>query len=97
MVKTPRTRHSSSGRDPVTIELGPDVHAGSVDAVLVYSANAAALLAARVQGLETATFVCISPRVAEVLARPGGKILAAGEPNETALLKLLGEAVKPAS
>ena len=24
MVKTPRTRHSNSERDPVTIELGPD-------------------------------------------------------------------------
>lgn len=74
-----------------------------VDYALVYSANAAELLAERMKAeelrglFESTTMVCISARVAEALTGLGGKILVAGEPSETALLKALQDAVKPAS
>lgn len=75
----------------------------AVDCVLVYSANAAALLAKIVQAkdlqgrFEATTFICMSERVSEALAGGGRKILVAAEPNETALLKMLREAAGAAS
>ena len=75
----------------------------AVDCALVYSANAAARLAEIVQAadlqgrFEGTTFICISDRVSKELAGAGRKILVAEEPNETALLKMLHGAVRPAS
>lgn len=75
----------------------------AVDCALVYSANAAARLAGIVQAtdlqgrFEDTAFICISDRVSQELAGAGRKILVAEEPNETALLKMLHGAVRPAS
>lgn len=74
-----------------------------LDYALVYSANAATLLAERMRvdqlrGLfEKTTMICMSARVADALEGAGGKIAVAAEPSETALLKALRDAVKPAS
>ncbi len=85
--------------------------AGDIDAALVYSASAADRLASLLMeprmraSCANTIFICISQRVAQELAgperkpgrEPGCKILVAAEPNEAALLKVLGAAVKPAS
>lgn len=74
-----------------------------IDCALVYSANAAARLAEIVQVPDlqgrfgNTIFICISDRVSQQLAGEGRKILVAEEPNETALLKVLHGAVRPAS
>jgi len=87
--------------DTVSLEPEAGVADGNpVDFVLVYSANAASRLAEaeELAGMTAgAVFICISERVAEALGSMGGKILVAEEPNETAVLKVLGAAVKPAS
>lgn len=74
------------------------------DYALVHSANAAESLAGlmsrpELSGLfEKSTLVCISSRVANAFGgHPAGKIMVADEPNEEALLALLGEAAGPAS
>jgi uroporphyrinogen-III synthase len=75
----------------------------AVDYALVYSANAAARLAEIVQApdlqgrFDGTIFLCISDRVSKELAGAGHKILVAEEPNETAMLKVLHCAVRPAS
>lgn len=75
----------------------------AVDCALVYSANAAARLAEIVQAsdlqdrFDGTIFLCISDRVSKELAGAGRKILVAEEPNETAMLKVLHGAVRPAS
>lgn len=83
----------------------------AIDVALVYSASAADRLASLVTEPEISgrcvntIFICISDRVAQELAGlefspesgPGRKILVAEEPNETAMLKVLGAAVRPAS
>lgn len=69
----------------------------SIDYVLVYSANAAEVLTAtmrqpELEGLfENTVFACISGRVAEALGGwPGNRKQTASEPDEPALLSLLG-------
>lgn len=75
-----------------------------IDYILVYSANAAEVLAAtrrrpQLEGLfENAVFACISGRVAEALGDwPGKRIQTAPEPDEPALLSLLGRVTDKAS
>lgn len=75
-----------------------------IDVALVYSAGAAVQLASLLTGprmrsrCADTTFICISARVARELAGAepghGRKILVAAEPNEAALLKVLGAAVR---
>lgn len=74
------------------------------DFALVHSANAAESLAGLMGRPELSgllgktTIVCISPRVADAFeGHPAGEILVAGEPNEEALLALLGQAAGLAS
>ncbi|MEP9387502.1 uroporphyrinogen-III synthase [Mesorhizobium sp. KR9-304] len=68
-----------------------------IDFALVYSANAAEILAATIRRpqlenlFENTLFACISDRVAQALGGwPRGRIRIAREPSETALLYLLG-------
>ena len=75
-----------------------------IDYVLVYSANAAEVLAATIRRpqledlFENAIFVCISGRVAEALGGwPGKRIQTAPEPDEPALLSLFGRMTDRAS
>jgi len=67
-----------------------------IDVVLLYSVNAAEALVETISrpGLEnlfeSAAYLCLSPRIAEALAgKVNGRILAAAEPSETALLSLI--------
>lgn len=67
-----------------------------IDIVLLYSANAAEALTETIakpglEGLFRATaYLCLSPRIADALAgKIKGRILAAAEPSETALLALI--------
>ena len=75
-----------------------------IDYVLVYSANAAEVLTATMRRpqledlFENAIFVCISERAAEALGGwPGKRIPTAPEPDEPALLSLLGRVTDKAS
>jgi uroporphyrinogen-III synthase len=70
-----------------------------IDYILVYSANAADILVETIRRpqlealFENTVFACISGRVAEALGRrPHGRIRIAAEPDEPALLYLLGHA-----
>jgi len=74
-----------------------------IDAVLLYSANAAEALieTARQKGLESlfgrSAYLCLSSRIAEVLdGKVGGKVMVAVQPTETALLALIHHVGKPA-
>lgn len=73
-----------------------------IDIVLLYSANAAEALVETMsrpglEGLfERATYLCLSPRIAETLAgKVNGRILSAAEPSETALLALIHRIGEP--
>lgn len=75
-----------------------------IDYVLVYSANAAEVLTATIRRpqleslFENTIFACISDRVAEALGGlPRGRLRVAPEPDETALLSLLGHLPDDAS
>jgi uroporphyrinogen-III synthase len=75
-----------------------------IDYVLVYSANAAGVLTATMRRsqledlFENAIFACISRRVADALdGLPGERKRIAREPDEPALLSLLGHAADRAS
>lgn len=74
--------------------------ASPIDYALVYSANAAELLLdltarQKLQNLfASTTWICISPRVAEIFSGDRNKIVIAQEPNEEALLEALRDAAK---
>ncbi|MBL8576641.1 MAG: uroporphyrinogen-III synthase [Mesorhizobium sp.] len=79
------------------------VGTGSIDYVLVYSANAAELLLdlttrKTLQNLfASTTWICISARVAELFSGDRNKIVIAQEPNEEALLDALRDAASRVS
>lgn len=84
--------------DRSSAELAAVVGTEPIDAVLLYSANAAGLYAKLAWPLETglllagAHFLCMSPRVAAALTGvEGAQIHVATEPTEPALLRLLDE------
>jgi len=96
--------YCTTRRVPSSDEVIAATGASAVDVVLIYSANAAEAMVATAgkPGLrplfEPASYLCLSPRIAEALTgKVSGRVMAAAQPSEAALLALIHHVGRAAS